>query len=114
MATKGNYYDDFTPHSRPWQSDGQFIVAPDPHGKYLDIYIAEIAETDEEGRIASPEQQDANKRLITASTELLDALLDIKRLAGKSGDAEVDPFTLLDMIADRTRAAITGTVGGPP
>ena len=98
----------------PWQSDGQFIVAPDPNGMHLDIYIAEIAETDEEGRIASPEQQEANKRLIAASTESLDALLDINRLAGKSGDAEVDPFALLDMIADRTRAAIAGAVGGPP
>jgi len=36
----------------------------------------------------------------------LDALLDIKRVAGKSGDHEADPFALLDLIAVRTRAAI--------
>lgn len=36
----------------------------------------------------------------------LDALLDIKRMAGKSGDHEADPFALLDLIADRVRAAI--------
>jgi hypothetical protein len=36
----------------------------------------------------------------------LDALLDIKSMAGKSGDHEADPFALLDLIADRVRAAI--------
>jgi hypothetical protein len=37
---------------------------------------------------------------------LFDALLDIKRLAGKSGDHEADPFALLDLIAERVREAI--------
>jgi hypothetical protein len=36
----------------------------------------------------------------------LDTLLDIKRLAGKSGDHEADPFALLDLIADEVRTAI--------
>jgi hypothetical protein len=36
----------------------------------------------------------------------LDALLNVKRLAGKSGDHEADPFALLDLIADEVRAAI--------
>jgi hypothetical protein len=36
----------------------------------------------------------------------LDALLDIKRLAGKSGDHEADPWALLDLIAYEVRAAI--------
>ena len=98
----------------PWNHDGQFITAPDPGGIHPDIYIAEIAETDEEGRVASPEQQEANKRLIAASTELLDALLDIKRLAGKSSDSDAEPFALLDMIADRTRVAIALAEGGAP
>ena len=48
----------------------------------------------------------ANARLIKESPQLLDALLDIKRMAKKSGDDEADPFTLLDLIADKTRAAI--------
>jgi hypothetical protein len=37
----------------------------------------------------------------------LDALLDIKRLAEKSGDHEADPWALLDLIAYEARAAIT-------
>ena len=36
----------------------------------------------------------------------LDALLDIKRLAEKSGDDDTDPFALSDLIADRARTAI--------
>lgn len=58
----------------PWQQEWQFIVAPDPDGIHPDIYIAEIAEEDGEDRIASPEQQAANGRLITAAPELLAAL----------------------------------------
>jgi hypothetical protein len=57
----------------PWQQDWQFIVAPDPDGIHPDIYIAEIAEEDSEGRIASPEQQAANGRLIVAGPALLAA-----------------------------------------
>jgi len=37
---------------------------------------------------------------------LLDSLLDIKRLAEKSGDAETEPFTLLDLIAYHAHSAI--------
>ena len=57
----------------PWQQDLHYIVAPDPGGIHPDIYIAEIAEEDSEGRIASPEQQEANGRLMTAAPELLAA-----------------------------------------
>jgi hypothetical protein len=58
----------------PWRSDWQFIVAPDPAGVHQDIYIAEIAETDEDNRVAPSEQQQANARLIAAAPDLLDAL----------------------------------------
>ena len=44
-------------------------------------------------------------------TDLFDALLDIKRLAEKSGDDEADPHALLDLIADRVRTAIAQTKG---
>jgi hypothetical protein len=57
----------------PWQQEWQFIVAPDPDGIHHDIYIAEIAEEDSDGRIASPEQQEANGRLIVAAPALLAA-----------------------------------------
>lgn len=58
----------------PWDYDRDFIVAPDPAGRHPDITIAEIAHADEDGRVADPEQQDANRRLIAAAPELLDAL----------------------------------------
>lgn len=54
----------------PWEYDMDYIVAPDPNGVHRDIYIAEIAHVDDEGRIASPEQQDANRRLIAAAPDL--------------------------------------------
>lgn len=57
----------------PWQQDWQFIVAPDPNGIHPDIYIAEMADEDSEGRVASPEQQEANGRLIVAAPDLLAA-----------------------------------------
>ena len=90
----------------PWRHDGQFIVAPDPEGIHPDIYIAEIVQEDDEGRLAPPEQQQANGALIAAATELLDALFDIKHLAEKSGDSETDPYALLDMIAHEARTAL--------
>ena len=57
----------------PWDYDLDYIVAPDPNGVHPDIYIAEIAHEDHEGRVASFEQQDANRRLIAAAPELYDA-----------------------------------------
>jgi len=59
----------------PWETNGQFIVAQDPAAIHPDIYIAEIAETDDESRLASPEQREANARLIAAAPALLDAAL---------------------------------------
>jgi hypothetical protein len=57
----------------PWDYDMDFIVAPDPNGVHPDIYIAEIADEDDEGRIASLDQQDANRRLIAAAPDLYEA-----------------------------------------
>lgn len=37
---------------------------------------------------------------------MLNALLDIKRLAGKSGDDESDPFTLLDLISNQVQSIL--------
>ena len=91
----------------PWEDDGKFIVAPDPAGVHPDIYIAEIVQEDDEGRLASPQQQLANGTLIAAAPSLFDALLDIKRLAGKSDDRGYDPFALLDLIADRALTALS-------
>ena len=59
----------------PWRNDWQFIVAPDPAGVHPDIYIAEIAETDDDGRVATPEEQAANACLISAAPALLHAAL---------------------------------------
>ena len=61
----------------PWKSDWRFIVAPDPKGIHADIYIAEIAESDEEGRVADDQQQAANARLIAAAPDLLEAAEEV-------------------------------------
>jgi hypothetical protein len=58
----------------PWDHDGPFITAPDPGGIHPDIYIAEIVQEDDEDRFATPEQQEANARLIAAAPALLAAL----------------------------------------
>ena len=64
----------------PWDCDLDYIVAPDPNGRHPDIYIAEIAHSDDEGRVASCEQQIANRQLITAAPEMLAALRGGHRL----------------------------------
>ena len=51
----------------PWDYDMDYIVASDPNGQHPDIYIAEIAHSDDEGRVAPLEQQDANRRRICAA-----------------------------------------------
>lgn len=58
----------------PWDYDMDYILAPDPNGRFPEIYIAEIAHIDDEGRIASPEQQDANRHLIAAAPAMLASL----------------------------------------
>lgn len=64
----------------PWDYDMDYIVAPDPDGRHPDIYIAEIAHSDDEGRIASPRQQDGNRRLIAAAPEMFTELMANERL----------------------------------
>jgi hypothetical protein len=72
------------------------------HSHALHTFETELAE--EERRDRAPNlTSDAAKPI----PHWLDALLDIKRLAEKSGDHEADPFALLDLIADETRAAIS-------
>ena len=44
-------------------------------------------------------------------TDYLDALLDIKRLAGKASDLDTDPYALLDLIAEGVRAALAQAKG---
>jgi hypothetical protein len=68
-----------------------------------------IAETNEH---LPGDVQERHARLISAAPQSLDALLDIKRLAEKSGDHEADPFALLDLIAGMARAAINTATKG--
>ena len=58
----------------PWQHDTGFIVAPDPTGRFPDIYIAEVAVDDDEDRIAPDAEHGANGDLLAAAPELLAAL----------------------------------------
>lgn len=72
----------------PWSSDMPFVVAPDPSGTFNDIYIATIADSDEEGRC----EQDtdtlvANAHLIAAAPELLDLCEELFDLVQKQVDS---------------------------
>jgi len=88
MMTAPNHMIATTHTPGPWNDDGQFIVAADPDGVYPDIYIAEIVQEDEEGRIASPEQQQANGKLIAAAPEMYEELQTLRECCREalSGD----------------------------
>lgn len=58
----------------PWQHDTGFIVAPDPTGRFPDIYIAEVAVDDDEDRIAPDAEHGPNGDLLAAAPDLLAAL----------------------------------------
>ena len=58
----------------PWSSEWQFIVAPDVTGNHIDVYIAEICEEDDEGRVVGQEEQQANAQLIAAAPDMVKAL----------------------------------------
>lgn len=100
----------------PWDCDLDYIVATDPAGRHPDIYIAEIAHGDDEGRVASPEQQDANCRLIAAAPDLLEALdylleqtvdMDLRHgIALSEGEAEAREKALAAIA--KTSTTVTG------
>ncbi len=58
----------------PWDLDFPYIVAPDPSGRHPDLYIAEVAREDEDGRVPPEDEQDANAWLLAAAPELFAAL----------------------------------------
>jgi hypothetical protein len=92
----------------PWDCDLDYIVAPDPNGRHPDIYIAEIAHSDEEGRIASDDQQIANRRLITAAPEMLQALLLAQRAlntAPRFRVGDTDSYKIAVIVDDAVRTA---------
>jgi hypothetical protein len=62
-----------------------------------------VAETNEH---LTADIQEEHARLIAAAPKMLDVLFDIKSRAQKSGDCDVDPFALLDLILDDALAAI--------
>ena len=71
------------------------------HSHALDMFETELAEELRYDR-TPPSASDAAKQI----PYWLDALLDIKRMAEKSGDHEADPFALLDLIANEASAVI--------
>jgi hypothetical protein len=81
------------------------LDAPAIHSHALGMFETELAEDEFiKAAAASTKAEGGNSAKLVP--DWLDALLDIKRLAEKSGDDEADPFTLLDLIADVARAAI--------
>lgn len=61
----------------PWDFDFPYIVAPDPSGTHPDLYIAEVAREDEDGRVPPEDEQEANARLLAAAPELFAALAEL-------------------------------------
>ena len=96
----------------PWDTEGVTILYAAPSAEDAIPMIEIRANVTESGwdTVAFVESSwpgaKNNARLIASAPALLDALLDIKRLAEKSGDHEADPFTLLNLIAGYARAAI--------
>ena len=66
-------HDDHRTHARPVAANLAIHRRTRSRRHPPDIYIAEIAEEDSEGRVASPEQQKANGQLIVAAPALLAA-----------------------------------------
>ena len=92
----------------PWDCDLDYIVAPDPNGRHPDIYIAEIAHSDDEGRVASHEQQHGNRQLITAAPEILQALLLAQRAlnaAPRFCVGDTDSYRIAVIVDDAVRTA---------
>ena len=95
----------------PWDYDMDYIVAPDPNGRHPDIYIAEIAHADDEGRIAPPRQQDANRLSQPAAGAVSDNGVSDLAGGGKPGAcdrAELGPAASLD---DQVTAALRRAIG---
>ncbi len=82
----------------PWDCDLDYIVAPDPNGRHPDIYIAEIAHSDDEGRVATYEQQHANRQLIVAAPAMLEALQSLADQADEDCPAEYRSRHFIDAL----------------
>jgi len=100
------------PHTpEPWDYDTGFIVAPDPAGEHPDIYIAEIAHSDDEGRIAPYKQHEANARRICAAvnaclgitTEALErgVVADLRHILPELVSAAGDLDAAIDGVTDQ-------------
>lgn len=61
----------------PWDFDFPYIIAPDPSERHPDLYIAEVAREDDDGRVPPEDEQDANARLLAAAPDLFAALADL-------------------------------------
>jgi|SRR5579862_1595276 len=98
----------------PWNDDGQFIVAPDPRGIHPDIYIAEILQEDDEGRLAPRRQQRANAALIALAPEMYEELQVLRRCCREAlrgdWDRSDDGFTAMLESIERLlgRATVRG------
>ena len=96
----------------PWQADDRFITAHDPKGKHFDIYIAEMVEEDDEGRLAPKRQRRANASLISAATEMFDALELCEEVL--SSLARLDDGTPSVSALHMARDALAKAKGGKP
>ncbi len=61
----------------PWSVDTCYVIAPDPTGRHPDLYIAEMATDDEDGRLPPDDEQDANAALLASAPELFHALMEL-------------------------------------
>src|SRR5262249_34777692 len=87
----------------PWNFDEVYVVAPDPKEVHPDIYIAEIAYEDAEGRVVSRTEQEANLKLIAAAPELL-ASLEVILVYAEHENASLYECWKLERSEDSKRA----------
>jgi hypothetical protein len=71
--------------------------------------VATFGNTEAVAYLELGEHTDHYGRLFANAPEMLDRLLDIKRLAESGDDTGYDPYTLLDLIAYEARAALSMT-----
>ena len=93
---------DADPTPGPWLYNDSGIVSGKAEGDGEAPFICDMCPD----RDVMTSWEEANAKLITSAPTLLDALLDIKRLASKHDDSGYCPYTVLELIEATAMVAI--------